>query len=136
MDRINEHHWRLVRYLFSGTTAALVLLGVLHFLVSTLGIQYLFASGLAFTIAFCVSFILQKFFTFKDHKIERIHTQAGLYLIVFVCNIICNTALMYFMVDKFGIPYLVAQVLTGGIIALWSYFLYRYFIFKPSQELA
>ena len=131
MHLINEHHWRLVRYLFSGTTAALVLLGVLHLLVSVFGFYYLFASGIAFSISFCVSFTLQKFFTFQDHDIERMHIQAGLYLLVFACNIALNTALMYTFVEGFDISYLISQVMTGGIIALGSYFVYRHVIFKP-----
>lgn len=131
MNFFTEKQWHLLRYLLSGGTAAAVLLLVLHVLVAWFGMYYLVASALAFSVSFCVSFLLQKFFTFRDHETERMHTQAALYLVVFLCNIAINTALMYTFVDIVGISYLISQVLTGGIIAMGSYFIYKHLIFAP-----
>ncbi|MDZ7587444.1 MAG: GtrA family protein [Patescibacteria group bacterium] len=122
---------KIIRYIISGGTAAAVNLGALYILTDRLGWWYLFSSIAAFGLAFIVSFTLQKFWTFKEKSFHTAPKQLTLYFLVITVNLLINTALMYFMVDIINLPYLLGQVIVGGLIAFGSFFVYRHLIFRP-----
>lgn len=131
--RFHEFVWpkrRVLKYLISGGTAAAVNLLLLYFFTSILGIWYVISAVLAFSLAFIVSFVFQKFWTFEDHSTDGVHVQAASYLLVALVNLCLNTLLIYFFVEFFGIHYLVAQIIASISIACESFFVYRRFIFK------
>ncbi len=127
---------KLARYLFAGGTAAAVNLGSLFILTSILHVWYLTSAILAFLVAFVVSFILQKMWTFGDRNTDKIKSQAITYFIVTSCNLGLNTLSMYLLVDHFSIHYMLAQVITGVFIATESFFVYQKFVFhrKPITQ--
>ncbi len=121
---------QLVRYLISGCTAAATNLIALYSLVEFGGLHYLPASVFALSLAIVVSFILHKFFTFRQRGLARTHVQASLYLCVLAFDFALNLAVMWFSVDVLHIPYLIAAILAGAILAVVNYFAYRLFVFK------
>ncbi len=121
---------RLVRYLISGGTAAVLDLGLLYFFTDILLIHYLTSAILAFVLTFFVSFMLQKFWTFQDDSTERVHTQAFFYFLMAFINLGLNTVLMYLFVDVGKFWYLGSQFLASGLLAFESFFVSRLFIFK------
>lgn len=121
---------RVLRYLVAGGTAAFVDLGILYLLTDWFGMHYLLSATLAFVIAFCVSFFLQKFWTFGDETRDRMHAQATVYFVIAVANVFANLGLMYLLVDVFGIWYMLAQIFVGAAIACYSFLIYRTFVFK------
>ncbi len=123
---------KLARYVVSGGTATAVNLLVLYLLVDHAGMHYLSASVLSFLSSTVVSFTLQKFWTFRNRATERMHFQFALYALITVTNICINTALMYGFVDVLGVWYLAAQVLSGGLIAIASYFTYQKLVFASA----
>ncbi|OHA20349.1 MAG: hypothetical protein A2849_01065 [Candidatus Taylorbacteria bacterium RIFCSPHIGHO2_01_FULL_51_15] len=124
---------RLFRYLASGGTAAAVDLLALYIGTDLLHIHYLISAALAFIVAFFVSFMLQKFWTFQDHSIERVRLQMTLYFLVAGGNLALNTLLMYFFVEKLHLWYLLAQVVASGLIAFESFFISRY-LFRGNKD--
>jgi glycosyltransferase involved in cell wall biosynthesis/putative flippase GtrA len=119
----------LVKYVISGGTAAVVDLGTLYLFTDIFHIWYVTSSVLAFLIAFGISFLMQKFWTFRDHGTDGVHKQAFLYLAVSVFNLFLNTALVYALVEYTGIHYLPAQIITSALIACESFFVYKFIIF-------
>ncbi|MDP3735697.1 MAG: GtrA family protein [bacterium] len=118
---------RPLRYLISGGTALAVNLGLLAFFIEIFGLWYLLAAVLAFTVALCVSFALQKFFTFADHARTTgvLTRQFSIYTTIALINVALNTILMYLLVERLVLHYLVSQVVASGTIALYSFFIYR-----------
>jgi putative flippase GtrA len=47
-------------------------------------------------------------------------------------NLALNTGIVYVLIDKLDVEYLLAQTVGAGIIAVDSFFFYRAFIFKSS----
>lgn len=125
---------RLLRYLISGGTAAAVDLILLYILTDSVGLHYLTSAVLAFLVALVVSFLLQKFWTFQDESVDRVHKQATAYFIIAALNLGLNTFLIYLFVEYAHLWYIFAQVLASGLIAFESFFISRYFIFKKSRE--
>lgn len=121
------------RYILSGGTSAVVDLILLYILHSVVGLHYLVASILAFSVAFCVSFILQKFWTFKNHSTEGIHGQAAIYLGSSLFSLGFNTLLMYLFVDKLHLQVLLSQIFAGAIVACFTFFISRR-IFKYQHK--
>ena len=123
INKLNEHV--IFRYITSGGTSAFVDLALLYVLNSVLHMYYLLAATIAFIIAFCVSFVLQKFWTFKNHSTEDIHKQVFMYLGTSLIGLSLNTILMYVFVDYFHIFVLLSQVFVGIIVACFTFFLSR-----------
>ena len=113
------------RYIISGGTSAFVDLSLLYMFNSVLGIHYLVSSVFAFCVAFFVSFILQKFWTFKNHSTDDIHKQIFTYLGTSLFSLGLNTLLMYVFVDYFGIMVLLSQIFAGIIVACFTFFISR-----------
>ncbi len=124
---------KLVRYLFSGGVAAVTDLVLLYVFTDIAHIWYVVSSVLAFIVAFGVSFVLQKFFTFQDHGTEGVRGQAAVYLAVTGANLLVNTALVYLLVRYMGMNYVIAQIVASIAIAIESYVLYGMFIFKKKS---
>ena len=121
-----RRYQRLLRYLVAGGGSAAVDFFFLYLFTDVAGIHYLLSSVFAFLIAFVVSFILQKFWTFQDHSTDRVHMQAVAYFVVAGLNLLLNTLLMYLFVDKLHVWYLFAQFISSGLIACESFFISRY----------
>lgn len=124
-----ELFWKLGRFVTSGGSAAIVHLFILWLLTEVAGIWYLLSSVVGFFVAFSVSFTLQKYWTFKEVSFNRIKIQTGFYLVIALFNLFLNTAMMYWLVDFLDIHYLLAQIIVGLLIAIWSYLAYSRFIF-------
>lgn len=127
-------HKRPIKYLIAGGLAAFVDLSLLYFFTDILGIWYLFSACLAFVVAFFVSFFLQKFWTFRDNDKERMYKQMAVYLFVALVNFMINAVFMFMLVDGFKIWYMLAQVVTSGLIACESYLVYKFFIFNQTAK--
>jgi putative flippase GtrA len=123
----------LVRYIISGGTASAVDLGIIYFLTETVKIWYLFSSILGFFVAFIVSFLLQKHWTFRDTRKNGAGKQALSYFAISIANLALNTTLLYILVDVFHLWYMLAQFITLGLIAISSFFLYKLFIFNTAE---
>ncbi len=119
----------ITRYLVSGGTAAFTDIGLLYVLTKFVGLWYLASAVLAFIVAFGVSFTLQKFWTFQDKDLQAVKRQAGLYFLVAIVNLCLNTLLVYLITDFLGIFYVISQVIAAGLVAVWSFFIYKYYVF-------
>lgn len=121
--------WRPLRYLVGGGTAALANLATLFVLVHYLHLWYLSAAVLSFIIGMLTSFVMQKFFTFSDHRQGPVRRQAALHIGIQVFNLGLNTVLMYVGVSLLGVPYLLAQFLISASMAIYSFLFYKHVVF-------
>lgn len=124
-----ERH-KILRFLISGGSATAIDFFFLYAFTEWVGFYYLASSVLAFLISIVVSFILQKFWTFKNSSREDMHQQALTYISVAVLNLVINTSLVFIFVEYAGLHYLLGQFLSSGFIALESFFIYHFIIFK------
>lgn len=123
-----------IKYAIAGGTAAMTDFILLFILTDIFHIWYITSATLAFIAAFFVSFFLQKFWTFRDNSRDRMRKQMAMYLAVGVTNTFLNTGGMYALVDHFGLWYILAQAIMSVILALGSFIIYRFVIFKLKKE--
>ena len=125
-------HKVMVKYLLSGAMSTGTHLIVLSLAYRYLDLRILTATTLAYLVAFGVSFSLQKFWTFRN-KAKRYFEQIYFYLLVGVFNLFFNAALMQALVVNLDFHYLLSQLFTSAIVALNSFLLYKYLVFKNKK---
>lgn len=130
-----RHPWLLVRYVTSGLIAASVQLGVLVLLVERLQMWHIQAVMAAFVMSALVAFVLQKFWTFRDHSMEGAHFQLTLYALLVLTAFSLNVGFMYVFVDVAHIWYVLAQILTIGLVTIVTFLSNKYFIFHRGSAL-
>src|SRR3989338_7769623 len=124
------HNNTILKFFINGILAAVIHLGILYYLTDFLGVWYVGSTMIAYAIAFLFSFSLQKFWTFQESGFDKIRWQAPIYFIVGAINLGLNGVGIYLVVEKLHIWYILAQIIVSGLIAIESFVIYRYFIFK------
>lgn len=131
--RFNERYpayARIYRFIMSGGTATIVNLTVLYALTEFAGVWYLYSAMIGWCLGFLTSFVLQKFWTFEDSVASAAARQAAKYFILQAVNAMLNATGMYLLVSVLGIWYMLAQVLLGVALAIWTYIILRRFVFR------
>ena len=123
-----------IKFGISGFTATAVDLLFLYLFHGVLAIHLLVASSMAFIIAFLVSFYLQKFWTFRNDDTTKMPQQLSIYFFVGTTNLLLNALIIHTAVRKFGVFYLIAQVLSTMILSAWSFMMNKFVIFKKIQR--
>lgn len=119
----------LFKYAASGGSSACANLGTLYLLTEYAYVHYLQSAVVSFIIAFFISFLLQKFWTFKDMRKEVIHWQMILFLGLSLANLLVNTLLIYGLVEYMHLWYVAAAVVSGALLAVSNFFIYKHVIF-------
>ena len=123
---------QLMRFAVVGIAALSTSVFILYLLTDILRLWYIVSAILAFPVAFLVSFFLQKFWTFNDQSSQKLGQQMTIYLFIILLDLVINIALLYLLVDILIQNHLVAQVISGGLISVMNFVLYRRFVFRNS----
>ena len=120
--------WQIVRYLGSGAVGLIVNLGTYRMLMAS-GTHYILGSMLAFTVSTTVGFAMQKYWTFAELRHKNVPRQFLLYVSNGIFNLGLNTGIVYITVEAVGFHYLLAQTIGAAIVSVWSFYLYRQYVF-------
>lgn len=120
----------IVRYIISGGTSAFINLSIFSLFLYVFRIHYIVSSVIAFIVAFFVSLILQKFWTFHDHSTDNIHIQTFLYLLNSLFGLCVNTLVLYICVHYLNFLPLVGQIVAGIFTALCTFSISRKYVFN------
>lgn len=134
----------LIRYGISGVIGAIVQTLVLYIWVSVLGLRdhYLWGLVVGFCVTLCISFSLQKYWTFADKVHSRLPRQFMFYTLTALGSLLLNAVLLYISkqilegqgFDFFDKWYLIAQIIIIFMVAVCS-FLVNYFVtFKEIKK--
>ncbi len=129
LERLPFNAFQVARYLISGGTATLANFTTLYVLTEFFGVWYLASSIVALAVGFVVSFLLQKFWAFKNKELERVHVQMTWHIMLSLTNVGINTVFLFVLVEHAHLWYMLAQFFSTGILACMNYFAYRYIIF-------
>lgn len=137
-DRLQPHRGlasaaRLVRYILSGGSAALVQLALFYLFTDLFGVWYLASTTIAFVLGFFVGFVLQKYWTFGNRHTALVGRELALYATAGAVNLALNGVGMYLLVDRLHLWHLASQILVSGFLAVVSFLFYRSFIFVSPQ---
>ncbi|MBR0568130.1 GtrA family protein [Azoarcus sp. L1K30] len=110
---------RFLRFAAVGAVGTAAHYGLLLALVEGLGAAPLPGSIAGFLLGAVVNYAIGRRFVFAS---ERAHVEAfPRFMTVAGIGLCWNAALMYMFVDVLALHYLVAQLLTTGLLLLWHY---------------
>ena len=115
-------------FLCVGFSVALFQYVTFNVFLNVLGIDYLYATSTSFFLTVVVSFVLQKYITFrKAHGEEQKNIPYA--FILFVLNsfigLILNGGIMFGGVEWLGISANISQGISMAILATYNFFVYR-----------
>src|SRR5680860_188767 len=105
---------------------------IIRYFTKQVVIRYLIAggtSGVVDLVAFFVSFLSHKFWTFKNYRKET-RKQIIMYLFSSVFGLFLNTILMYIFVDYFHLQVILSQIIVGLLVACVNFFTLRNIVFN------
>jgi putative flippase GtrA len=118
-------HPSLGRFLLVGCSAAVLNLGLLWLFTSILGIWYLASSVAAYCISVGYNFVLQRLWAFGGIA-GAIGSQLSYFILINLSGVALNTMIVFLLVEELGVWYVVAQTAASLIIAVQSFFGYRW----------
>ena len=125
-----KHFKKTILFVVAGGMGAFTNLIIYIVLLQLLGMWYLYASIISFVLASFAGFCFQKYITFRDSSGNNIKKQILFYFVFALLNLLLNVIILSFFVEVLMVDTILAKVLTLGIIAIWSYFVYQKYIFK------
>ena len=120
----------VVRYGIAGGTAAAIDVGFLYALTHYAGWYYLYAAAFAYTCSFFARFFLQKHFAFRAADTKTVAFEFGSYAVLSGWSVVASFGLLKLFVDGFGWWPVYSQVAVTLLIAVVSFFVSRFVIFK------
>lgn len=132
LDVLDEH--TILRYIISGGMSATVNISLFSLFFYLFKIHYILSNIIAFCVAFFVSLLLQKFWTFRDNSKEAIHIQGFYYLLNSLLGLSINTSILYVCVDYFKIMPILGVIIAGICTALVTFQISSRYIFKKNTE--
>jgi putative flippase GtrA len=121
-----------IRYVCGGGAAALTLLAVLSALVELAGLNETLASAIAFATATIVNYSLQYYWVFGSS--EHHGRTFARYIGVTLSMLAVNTLLFWWLVTGLGWWYLLAQVVTLGVVMILNFLLNNFFTFRTQDR--
>lgn len=122
----------MLRFGVTGVLGVLTHLAVLYALTRWAHVWYLHSVIAAWFAAFCVSFILQRQWTFGRSGGEGAKRQLAAFVILFLANMGIDRVLLQLLVERLGANFMVAQFGLLVAIAIWNFFIMR-LIFRPTR---
>lgn len=127
-------HKRIVGYLFVGGLAFVIEYVSFAVIIAMLPV-ILFAQSTSFSLGLAVSFIGNRYYTFKNTSKSNQYkhdakSQAVRYLALGLFNLVCTNILIYWQVEVLLIEPLVAKILTMAMVVVWNFIIFSKIIFK------
>jgi len=92
-----------------------------YLLTQFCGVRYLVSSVVGSTISSTINFVLQKFWTFEDKGVANVHLQVIVFILVSGGYTVANGGMLYLLVEKLHMNYLMAQIVVSSILGIVSY---------------
>ncbi|MBY0545628.1 MAG: GtrA family protein [Gammaproteobacteria bacterium] len=119
---------QLVRYTAVGLCATATQYLILILLVELFHMQAVFASSIGCIFGSIVSYFMNHRYTFQSEKRHR--DALWRFYSITAIGTSLNALFMYVGVNEWHIQYIVAQVITTGLILIWNFLGNRHWTFK------
>lgn len=114
-----------------GLIAAIVHYGTLVAGVEGLGLDPVPATLAGYVLGGIVSYLLNRRHTYAS---DRPHAEAGWrFAVVAAVGFVLTFGFMHLFVTRWGLPYLPMQVVTTGIVLVWSFLAHRFWTFGTGR---
>jgi len=123
----NNGFVQFFRYLFVGGIAATVDIGSLFAMTSFLHINYLVSAVIAFLLGIITNYALSTLWIFKSRGDKQ--KELMLFLAIGITGLLLNELVIWALVAKVGLFYLLAKLISTGIVLFWNFGMRKKFVF-------
>jgi len=109
---------QIIRFGLVGGTAFFIDYGILIIMVSIFKINYLIANCISFSVSVVINYILNDLFVFKMEKGRK---SFQVFLIISILGLGINQIIMWIMVDKIYIYYILSKIVATFIVMCWNF---------------
>lgn len=132
LRRLSRQSRQLVTYVFAGGVTAVAHYGLLIGLVELGGVDPVPATLAGFVLGAVVSYTLNRWLTFDA---THSHAQATWrFALIALGGFVLTGILMHLFVARLGLPYLPMQLVTTGIVMVFSFLGHKFFSFADRGE--
>ena len=117
-----------VRYVVTGLSSAAFEFALLFAFKDLVGLSVIASNSIALGIVFWFNFLMNRYWSFKSKT--KLSRQLAMYLVLFVFNLGASDLIMYLLVDRLSMQYLLAKVFAIGAVVCWNFVLYKKVIYK------
>lgn len=122
-----------VRYLLVGGTSFTIEYLSFILMLKFSGLIIL-ANSLSFIIGLCISFILNRHWSFKGKHKQTIRTQAIGYVLLATFNIFLTNIIVYTLVSFTDLDPGLAKVASMAAIVVWNYYIMNNILFQRTAD--
>jgi dolichyl-phosphate beta-glucosyltransferase len=123
---------QFLKYCLVGISGTLIDLASLYVFVEYLNIPVIPASVLSFLLAVINNFIWNKAWTFRS-KSKNYRKLFIKFLIVSTVGLLLTVSFMYLFVELLAIWYMLAKIITSGVVLSWNFLGNKLWTFKLNQ---
>ena len=113
----------MARFMISGGVVIASYYAPYYLLTEFCGVWYLASSVVGSVVCTVVNFILQKFWTFENKSMANAHFQVIASVALAIGFTVVNGGMLYILVGKLHLHYLVGQIIVSSILGIVSYFI-------------
>ncbi len=117
-----------IKYFQSGLLSMGLDYASFFLLASVLGIYYLGAVVISYSLGFISNFFLNKYWTFK--KKENTLPQLFKFCLLGGINLLATMFFMYLLTSLLTVPSLVSRGIVFVLVAGWNFIIYKHIIYK------
>jgi len=117
-----------MKYSSVGISAAIIDFSVLYILTEYFKLYYLLSATISFILAAFFNYNLNRRWTFRSSGNQN--KQLPVFFIIAILGILLNNHIMYIGVEKFGLWYIYAKIISTTIVTFWNFFGNKYLTFK------
>lgn len=127
-DRRPGHRRSFALYIVSGVAAVATHYAFTIFAVEVLGWRALYATSTGFMVGAITKYFMNYFLAFES---EEPHARAiPRFAVMLLALFALNAAIFWVLNEHYGLHYMLAQVLTTGILIPVGYVINRYWVFR------
>ncbi|MCD2502889.1 GtrA family protein [Clostridium sp. NSJ-145] len=106
---------------------------IIFFVLNKIGIYYMIANIIAYSIATVNSYFWNSIWVFKYNNSSKLKSSIKFILLNLWGGSI-NTGLLYLLVDKLSIDKMISLVIVTGIVMIINYIVNKLWVFKSYQQ--
>lgn len=123
MDNKPSRLLEITRFCIAGAGGVVAYYVALYCLTEYLKVWYIASATIGFFLNTGLSFVLQKFWTFRNNETKLVRRQIALYITMNVSFLMGNIVCLYVMVEYLHMWYIGAQIILTVVISTLSYFI-------------
>ena len=127
--------WQFFRYLCTGGSAALVDWFIFWLLIALFDVHYLISAFISFSVATLVNYYLSANWVFLNSRKYGHTAELFLVFLVSLIGLLINQACLYLLIEIGLLHYMLAKIISTGVVFFWNFFLRKYYIFNHRVKL-